>query len=241
VFRPNKALMLCKFPERVPRKCILFNLSNWEEFYLYTGVKREAVSMDGVPLFDEFYNDSTNNSGPIVYIEHPMLEEGLCGWNAEHHKMIAGSLHNLAEKRKEKIFIKLHPRSSRALWESYGFESANFEILQFGNHNEHFLNSKLILSFASSLVNGLLCAKKNIVLLGWHPKPQVFGFDFSQSGLCHLSMSVEDLQTKLDDWLNLNLATANSTRYEEFIKAYNYPFDGKAKQRVIQTITNEVS
>jgi hypothetical protein len=236
-YKLNKALMVCKFPERVPNKCILFNRVNFEEFQLYTGVTEENVSMEGVPFFDDFYSDRYGDSGPIVYIEHPLLEEGVCGWTAEHHKKIAFELFQCAEKYKEEVIVKLHPRSSLALWKSYKLQSDFFQIVQHGDFNQVYLNSKLILSYASTLVTGFLCAKKNVVLLGWHPKPHIFGHDFSKYGLSHLSLNINDLKSKFEYWTNNNQAVINENKHEAFLKEFNYPFDGKATERVIKTIT----
>lgn len=243
IFNPNKALMISKFKERIPGKSILFNRVNYEEFQLYTGVKEEQVTMDGVPFFDDFYTSQNDNSGPIIYLEHPLLEEGICGWTAEHHRKMAFSLSRFAETKKDKLIVKLHPRSSFALWESYQLESEYFQIIQQGNNfRDLYLNSKLILSYASSMVNGFLCAKKNVVLLGWHPQPHIFGADFSKTGLCHLSFNVEEINQKLQYWITHNLAENNIEKYDQFIKAFNYPFDGKATERIIRTLlTYEVS
>jgi hypothetical protein len=95
------------------------------------------------------------------------------------------------------------------------------------------------LAFSSSMVNGFLCARKNVVLLAWHPKPEVIGVDFSKTGLCHLSLTPEELETKYDEWIMHNLSLENANRYVDFLKEFNYPFDGFAGKRVIQAIKNE--
>ena len=236
LYKPNKALMVCKFSERIPDKCILFNRTNFDEFELYTGATEANSTMDGVPFLDDYYRDRNDDSGSIIYIEHPFLEEGICGWTGEHHKKIALALFQFAERQKEKVLVKLHPRSSLSLWTSYNLTSDFFQIVQIGNFTKDYLRSKLILSYASSLVSGFLCAKKNVVLLGWHPVPHVFGADFSQTGLCHLSMNVDDFHDRFNYWISNNLAISHADRNDEFIKAFNHPFDGKATERVIRTI-----
>jgi len=241
-YKPNKALMVCKFQERIPHKCLLFNRTNFEEFELYTGVTEDRATMEGVPYFDAYYREEYDNSGPVFYIEHPLLEENICGWTREHHREIAFNLKKFTEQTKEKVIVKLHPRSSKALWDSYNLESKYFEVVKEGEFTDMYLKSKLILGFASSLVNGFLCAKKNVVLLGWHPEPHIFGADFSKTGICHRSMNVEDLNDKFQHWITHNLAIINANMYNEFISAFNCPFDGKATQRVIKAIAeNEVS
>ncbi len=235
--KPNKALMLCIFPERIPQKCILFNHTNFEEFQLYTGVNEERVTMDGVPFFDKYYTDQNDISGPIVYIEQPLLEEEVCGWTPNHHQKIAFALKNFAEQLKEKIIVKLHPRSRKQIWDSYSLKSEYIDIVTNGDYTDMYLKSKLILGYASSLINGFVCAKKNVVLLGWHPEPHVFGADFSKYSLCHLSLNINDLKLKFEYWINNNQAEINENRHEAFLREFNYPFDGKATERVIKTIT----
>ena len=95
------------------------------------------------------------------------------------------------------------------------------------------------MGFSSSLLTGFLCAKKNIALLGWHPKPQIFGVDFSKTGLCHQSISLSDLHTKFQFWVNNNLTIINNNEYAAYLKRFNYPFDGMATERVIASITND--
>src|SRR5206468_7595157 len=99
-----------------------------------------------------------------------------------------------------------------------------------------YLQAKLILGFSSSLLTGLLCARKNIVLLGWHPKPGIFGTDFSKTGLCHVSLVTSDLQKQFSMWANNNLARNNDAAYKDFLNQCNNPFDGKATERVIEAI-----
>ncbi len=86
------------------------------------------------------------------------------------------------------------------------------------------------------MVNGFLSAQKNVVLLGWHPEPGIFGADFSQTGLCHLSLYPNELGTKFDYWVSHNLCKDNEVQYLNFLKEFNYPFDGQAGQRVLQAI-----
>ncbi len=86
-------------------------------------------------------------------------------------------------------------------------------------------------------MNVLLACSKNIVLLGWHPQPLIFGDDFSKSGLCHVSFYPQELMNKFDQWIADNKTISNANALDAFLKEYNYPFDGKATERVIKTIT----
>ena len=83
--------------------------------------------------------------------------------------------------------------------------------------------------------------KKNVVILGWNPDPHIEGADFSKTGLCHSSMHIEDLNTKYSYWVQHNLAVENEANYQAFLKKYNYPFDGKASQRIIQALKDPSS
>ena len=214
----------------------MFNRVNFEEFQWYTGVTEDMVTMDGVPFFDRFYSQDVKDGGPIVYIDHPLLESKLFDWTNEHHKKIAVILSEFANFNKQKLVVKLHPVSSLALWQSYNLESEYFQVVQSGDFTDLYLESKLILGFSSSLINGFLCAKKNVVLLGWHPVPSIMGPDFSKTGLCHVSLSPEELNIKYPYWLKENLAIENGVAYENFLKEFNMPFDGKATERVINAI-----
>ena len=235
---PNKVLAYCKFIERTPAESIVFNRSNFEVFELYTGIKSETAIFTGVPLFDKVYNSVKSKGSYAIFIDHPYLEDSLMEWTPAFHKKVADSLNNFVLTQKTKLFVRLHPRSSKVLWESYGYISDNFILSQHDDFTQELLNSKLILSFSSTLLTGMLCAKKNIVLLGWHPAPCISGFDFSKFGICHLSYDVNDLMAKYTYWLNNNLAETHFEEYMEFIYEINFPFDGNAAKRVIKALTS---
>jgi hypothetical protein len=233
---PNKVLSKNIFRERVPDRAIVFNQINFEAFELYTGINKQDAYLTGLPFFDKYYRSKPSVSDHVVYIEHPYLEQSLLGWTKKHHEKIAASLNDFAVSRRVKLYIKLHPFSNRLNWSAYNLNGRYIEILQQGEFEQLYLNAKLILGFSSSLITGLLCAKKNIVLLGWHPEPKIVGMDFSKTGLCHSSFSTADLQTKFEEWINNNLAEKNELAYQEFLHQCNYPFDGKATKRVIEAI-----
>jgi hypothetical protein len=232
----NKVLSNCRFRERVPDRSIVFSNANFQQHKLYTHIDMKDADLTGVPFFDRFFKSDPVEKEHIVYIDHPYLEENLLDWTNEHHRNIAETLFRFAEINKRKIFIKLHPRSKIDIWTGYLFDKEYIEILQQGDFTDLYLTSKLILGFSSSLMTGFICAQKNVVLLGWHPSPQVIGPDFSKTGLCHYSPCTEDLMLKFEYWVKNNLAVKNPELHNRFLLDFNYPFDGKARERVIQTI-----
>jgi hypothetical protein len=233
---PNKVLSKNLFRERVPDHAIVFSEINLEAFELYTGITRKDAFLTGIPYFDKYYRSQSAVLEHVVYIEHPYLEYGLLGWTKDHHRQVALALNDFAARKKIKLYIKLHPFSKRSNWSEYPINNEYVEILQQGDFTQLYLDAKLILGFSSSLITGLLCAQKNIVLLGWHPQPSIFGTDFSKTGLCHASFSTSDLQNKFEDWAHDNLVVRNKKAYSEFLYNCNYPFDGKATERVIEAI-----
>lgn len=233
LFNPNKTLRLNKFPERLPKQCILFSKANQNQFELYTGVTDKEAITEGVPMFDKYYRSSPEKKNHVVYIEHPYLEEFMHGWTEEHHRHIAEELRKLWKTRPEKLYIKLHPFSKKARWDAYFDEHDNIEVIQEGDFTDLFLSAKIILSYSSSLLTALLCAKKNCVLLGWHPSPAILGVDYSQYQICHKSLSIDGLKLNFEKYLAENKCIVNDEGYVDFLKYFNYPFDGKAKDRVI--------
>jgi hypothetical protein len=239
---PNKVLTHTIFSERVPDCSIVFNRSNFDEYALYTGIDESKAVFSGVPFFDRYFRRSGKNKDHIVYIEQPYLEPKLLNWDENHHKKVADTFCQFAKSRGVKVYIKLHPRSDYSLWAKYGLDPETVEIIQFGDFTEIFLSSKLVLGYSSSLITALLCARKNVVLLGWHPHPEIFGYDFSDTGLCYSSFDPEELNKNYCSWIAHNLAEENETAYKNFLFQFNYPFDGRATERVIKAILeNEVS
>ncbi|MBS1645325.1 MAG: hypothetical protein JST36_09835 [Bacteroidetes bacterium] len=232
---PNKVLANNIFEERVPENCIVFNRKIREQFAVYTGLKESDALLTGIPFFDKYHRSLPISKDYIVYIDHPYCEDGIFGWGKEHHASVAAQLFAFAERRNLKVLIKLHPRSNKQLWESYSFDASLVQLLQFEDCTNYFLESKLILGFSSSLLTAFLCAKKNVVLLGWHPVPEIKGTDFSQYGICHTSFSPSDLNSEYDRWCSTNLCV-DSLGFDKFIIENNDPFDGKATERVLKAI-----
>jgi hypothetical protein len=225
------------FRERVPQTGVIFNEANSEEYFLYTGVPKEEIHITGVPFFDSYYRPHQIEKDYAVYIDHPYLEDKLLDWSPEFHHQIAIKLSEFARENRIHVYVKLHPRSSRLIWEQYNLDPEWISIIQLGDYTELFLEAKIILGFSSSLMNGFLCAKKNVVLLGWHPSPHIFGADFSKTGLCHVSFTPDDLKTKFNYWKAHNLTMEDQATYEAFLRRFNYPFDGNATERVFQAVT----
>jgi hypothetical protein len=213
-----------------------------EEYALYTGITEKQALLSGVPFFDQYFRNDVACGDHIVYIEQPYLEPGLLNWNMAHHKKIADTIRQFSIDTGRRVYIKLHPRSDRSLWESYSFDPNLVQVVQHGDFTDVYLSAALILGYSSSLITALLCAKKNVVLLGWHPSPHIFGADFSRTGLCHVSFFPEELKIKFSEWAANNLAIRNKEAHDKFLYIYNYPFNGKATERVLNAIvTNENS
>ena len=219
LFKSAHAVLLqTKFKERIPLVPIIFNQPNYEDFESYTGARKEEVFFSGVPFFDNYYAEQPLSDDYLVYIDHPYYEDSLAGWTRAHHENIANQLFKFAEKNKVLLYIKLHPRSNKTIWDGYRFNEKYIKILQNGDFRDLYLKAKLIFGYSSSLINGFLCAKKNVVILGWNPDPHIEGADFSKTGLCHSSMHIEDLNTKYSYWVQHNLAVENEANYQAFLK-----------------------
>lgn len=235
-YSPYGALNKVYFKERIPDKFLIFSRNNRAELdYIYR-IPEEKVLYTGIPFFDFLYESESKEEDYLVYIDHPYLEVGIFNWSADHHRKIAKELNDFAVKNKIKIYIKLHPRSEPEIWKKYNLDKDYIEVIKEGNYNELYKKAKVILGFSSTLMTGFLCAKKNLVILGWHPKPEIIGFDHSSLGLCHRSMDPTDLTKKFHEWTGNNLSKTNKAAYDKFIFDFNHPFDGKASERIIDFI-----
>ncbi|HWY37105.1 MAG TPA: hypothetical protein VNY73_01005 [Bacteroidia bacterium] len=234
-----KALHTMTFKERAPSECILFCRPNLSEVeYLYQVKEFSKVHYTGIPFFDLYHtkNDQQVVKKQLTYIDHPYFESSFFGWDANHHKSIALKLNECAIKNDLFIYVKLHPASSKNLWDSYDLDEKHIKVVQSGDYTNTYLSSELILGYSSTLLAGFICAKKNIVLLGWHPKPEVIGIDYSKTGLAHLSLTPQDLDNLLNYWMETNLCMLDHDAYSRFIDNYNCPFDGRAAKRIIDII-----
>lgn len=236
ILNNSNALHRVHFKEKSMSKYILFNKNNYELYnYLYH-LNGQNIVYTGIPSFD-FLINSKKDGENVIYIDHPYLEKGLFGWTKEHHRKIAIKLKEFANIYKLSVYIKLHPQSDISIWRSYGIDGDNLRIIQFGDFKNIYDEANLILSYSSSMIPGFLSAKKNVVILGWHPnKSDVIGLDFSEMKICHKSIYVNDIFTKFNFWISNNLAELKKREFESFIKQFNYPFDGKATERIINGI-----
>jgi hypothetical protein len=238
----NKPLLNLKknyFPERIPNISIVFNRVNYEEYKLYTNLSEDKAKFTGVPFYDHFFKLDTQLKDHIIFIDHPYYENKLYGWDKEFHFKIMKTLYDFCNNKKITIFIKLHPQSNRKILESYLLENEYFKIIQEGDFTNLYLESKLIFGYSSSLLNGLICSKKNVVNIGWHPSPRIIGSDFSKTGLCHKSLDINEIFEKYDSWLLNNLSDINKKKYDLFLKEFNDPFDGKATERICDILNND--
>jgi hypothetical protein len=233
-----KALKKISFEERTPANFILFckkNISRVDQIYF---IKNKKLFLTGFPYYDNYFSLKSRNDGHIVYIEHPYLEDNDLGWNKKHHEEIATKLNQFAIKNRIKVYIKLHPRSNINYWRNYNFSTEFIEVIQFGNFEDIYFNANLILSYSSSLLIGFFSAKKNVVLLGWHPIKKILGINFFEMGLCHISFDINDLEKSYHYWSENNISEKNENEYIKFIDNYNFPFDGQATSRIFNVITN---
>ena len=229
-----KALNLNPFPEKDAGAYILFNKNNYIHYnYLYH-INQYNVSYSGIPTFD--FLQKTEEHEHIIYIDHPYFELNLLGWDENHHHKIALALNSFSENKKKMIYVKLHPRSDINIWNSYALNSSYIKIIQTGNFESLYANAKMVLGYSSSLIPGFLSARKNVVLLGWFPiDKEIKGLeDLSSMNICHLSLEIDDLNTKYSLWERENKAKKNTRAYKEFLNKYNFPFDGKATERIIK-------
>jgi hypothetical protein len=238
IYTPVKALSRLKFPERTPQYALLFNENNTAPFLIYNLIKKENIVLTGVPFFDGYYSDEVKEENYVLFIEHPYLEEKLLDWNLDFHSKVANALLEFSKKTNTRVIVKLHPRSDIANWRKYNFPEELIMLAQKPLPEKEFINAKLVLGYSSTLVSAALCAKKNVIFLGWHPAPQIFGIDYSETGICHKSLDPNDLNKKYSEWINNNLCVQNPLKYNSFIKSFNYPFDGKATERLISFIKN---
>ena len=229
-----KALNLNPFPEKDAGVYILFNKNNYIHYnYLYH-INQSNVSYSGIPAFD--FLQKTEEHEHIIYIDHPYFELNLLGWDENHHHKIALALNSFSENKKKMIYVKLHPRSDINIWNSYALNSSYIKIIQTGNFESLYANAKMVLGYSSSLIPGFLSARKNVVLLGWFPiDKEIKGLeDLSSMNICHLSLEIDDLNTKYSLWEIENKAKKDTRAYKEFLNKYNFPFDGKATERIIK-------
>lgn len=232
-----QALHATRFPERNPEHFIIFSRANADQYSLCYDLDGNAVHRTGVPNFDPFFRASAPTLGRhLIFIDHPYLESDLYGWSEDHHRRLARNLESLARTHGMLVYVKLHPASDLARWMSYGMDPNHVRVLQSGDFTDLYLSASLIIGFASSMLTGFLCARKNVVLVGWHPEPELIGSDFSTYDICHVSLDMERAASVLPYWLSHNRCEENSAGYEAFVAKFNAPFDGRAVERILTVI-----
>lgn len=233
------AMHAFKFPEKQPSSFMIFCKNNFASIKYFYHCQSNDIHYSGVPFFDYMFSSSNKNEQYILFLDQPNYEAGILDWTPDFHRSLATSLEDFAKEQNIVIHIKLHPASDMNLWKSYELDQSKIVILQKEPMEDYYLNAKLILSYSSTLLIGLLSSQKNIVLLGWNPKPGVYGVDFSMLNVCHLSLKFSDLKASYAYWLNNNLCKINKESYNQFIEHFNYPFDGFAAKRICNLINGK--
>ena len=221
-----------------PPLFLLFCRNNFIVMNHYYHCQPSEIIYTGVPFFDYLYKSQMFEEH-IIYLDQPMLEFQILGWTKSFHHKLAYGLYEFAKANNIFLHIKLHPTSDLSLWRSYNFDQTVVRIYQNELVKDLYSNAKLVLSYSSTLLIGLLSAQKNVVLLGWNPTPAVYGTDFSKMNICHLSLDINDLKSNLSHWLNHNLCIINKEAYQRFLLEFNYPFDGLATARIISLINTQ--
>lgn len=233
------ALAQNKFIERRAEQFILFSRHNYQTVSQYYGCEEKEVTYTGFPFYDGLAKVQLPLpvGDYIVFIDHPHLEQNILNWDETFHKKVAMTISDISEISGKKIKIKLHPKSNINRWKHYDFLSDKTEIIQQPVDDNFYLNSNLIIGYASTMLIGFICAKKNVILVGWHPQPKIFGIDFSLFGVCHKSLYFSEVKSLFKYWHDHNLALQNKESYKKFVEYFNSPFDGVASKRVIEIIS----
>ncbi len=240
LYGPFYALRRVPFLERIPQRFILFsknNLNYKNSIYHFLSFHNK-VSFVGNPHIDKYSGQESNY---FVFIDDPYLEQNLNNWTKEFHQNMVDAIYRWSNHNQVQLVIKLHPTSNIENWQREDMPQ-NIKIVQKDsaeNLNRLYAESKMIIGFSSTLLVGFLSNQKNVVLLGWHPEPQIYGVDFSKYGICHTSFDMEDLHSKWNYWLENNLSISNLEGYQMFLDEFNAPFDGQAQKRIIEEIIND--
>lgn len=219
-------------------KVILYSPNSLEVVSLTVRVDDDNLCYTGFPPTDSYYSLPVQElANRIVFIDHPQLEAGLI--NDQQHEEIARAFERTAKRHNCSILVKLHPKSNPQNWLRYQLDPL-ITIEQGFPPPSFYLAASLIISFSSTMLVSFLSKKKNVVLLSWNLGEEHMGVNFAKMGVCHYSDKIQDLEQSWGDWLATNLCESRPDRWAEFIKAFNYPFDGQATRRVIQNIVARV-
>jgi hypothetical protein len=236
IYSSVKAINKIYFEERSASKYILFAPYNFEPIKNYYHFSEETVTYAGFPYFDDYFNKEKLVKKYIVFIDHPYLEDKLLNWTHDFHKKVAENIFSIAEKTDYNVLVKLHPRSNIDNWKAYNFACERVDFVKQVTDVSFYLNAHLIMGYASTLMIGFISAKKNVVLLGWHPQPVIFGPDYSAYGVCHKSMALSDADDSFSFWLHNNLTEKDEDAYANFLATFNPQFNGEASERIIHLI-----
>lgn len=229
-----QVLRSTRFPERNPAQFILFSEANADQYRICFDFDDQSIHRTGVPDFDRYFRpNKLEASQHLVFIDHPYLEFGLFRWTEEHHEKLARTLERVGRAHGCVVNVKLHPTSDLSRWESYQLDPRHVRILRAGDFDDIYLSARLILGFASSMLTGFLCARKNVVLVDWHPSPLLVRSNFSSYDICHVSTELHQAEDAIPLWASRNRCEENAEGYEAFLARYNTPFDGRAAGRIL--------
>jgi len=192
----------------------------------------------GIPNFDHFCNwkDLHNYGNNILFIDQPLFEKKLMGWNRESKKNFLEQLATIVHSLGKKLYIKPHPWNDKSIYEAVPEHLIVFEEIW----ETVVPDINTVLGFSSTLLMPFM-AMDHIACFTLEMHPQNSGSYYSgfllESKACHLVTSFEDLTDKLihrDTWHQKQKAYKNT-----FIDKWMYKFDGKCSERLSKVLIKD--
>lgn len=186
----------------------------------------------GVPYFDHLANiTASNRTNAILFIDQPLAEQGLLGWDLQYKKTFAEQLASVCQQLGYRLFVKPHPLQNLAVWRKIG-DKYNVKLVS--DEEVTLLTPKLrvAMGFYSTYLLPFAALKHTAVITYEnHPSGKLMVSKvFTEARVAHAILDIHELKELLpaiDKLLHQQLPFK-----AKFIEDWLYKFDGKSGERL---------
>lgn len=208
------------------------------------GFKKSRLLVTGDPFYDNFFKDidkknlgkKEDNKLNILFAPTTHYEHGFCTKTQQDEAITQIVKEILKHKNELSLTIKIHPSS--AVYHEYEKMIKKIDpsltLYQSGNIDEFLSNSDLVITFpyTTVMVHSLVFKKPTIVYNFYNAK----GDAFVKNNLVLECKQSSEIFPAIQNVTQSS--TLDNEKFDQFIKDYFYKLDGKASERISQSIIN---
>jgi len=208
------------------------------------GFERSSLVPTGIPMYDDVFErlekievkPKTDGRKKILLVTHAMFEHGF--WTrTQRDSLVRGIVSEISKHKNEmSLTVKIHPSSELLIdyQELINPIDDTIPIHKDGDVTEFIKNSDVVISYSgsSSLVHAIACQKPIIVCNFYNLENDIF----QEKGVVSECKNKSIIIPLIKEVIESNPVTKE--KIDDFIEEFFYKLDGRASERIGDTILN---